>query len=92
MTKNNLLAALFGVVALGALFFKLPGIPDLFGMTCKSCTASSPYFPMLAAAYFAFLISFILSFPTFPSFSKALGGLFWALGLLVTLTYISPEW
>lgn len=93
MIRNNHFASLLGVIALSVLFFKLPGVPNLFGITeCKSCTTNTPYLPMLAAAYFAFIIAIMLSFPLFPSLSVAIGGLFWSIGLMVTLTYFSTEW
>lgn len=81
-----------GWVALSALLFKLPGFPELFGMTrCHSCSTDTPYIPMLAAGYFAGFITSILSFKRLPTPILKWGGIIWAVGLSICLTFLSPR-
>lgn len=84
---------LFGLVALFALFFKLPGVPELFGIVgCKSCTASTPYIPLFAAGYFAAFTACTLCFRSLPSNALKVAGVLWAVLLAVVLTFLSPVW
>lgn len=83
------------VIALAVLFLKLPETPNPFGIFgCKNCLSQDPYFTLLSAAYFAFLLAISWLFPTFPSHREvALGGLLWAVLLGLTLTYMLwPNW
>jgi len=85
--------ALFAVIALIFLFFKLPGVPELFGISdCKSCSTSTPYLPMLAAAYFSAFLTCILCFRSLPTRSIRYAGLVWSVGLAISLSYLSPDW
>lgn len=84
---------LLGIVALILLFFKLPGVPELFGIVnCTSCSTSTPYVPMLAAGYFAAFLTCRLCFPSLPKPPLKIGGLVWSLGLATVLTYLSASW
>jgi len=86
-------APLFGLVALILLFFKLPGVPELFGiLNCKSCSTTTPYLPMVTAAYFSAFVTCILCFPSLPARPLKYAGIVWALGLAICLTYLSPTW
>ncbi len=80
-----------GIIALAALFFKLPEAPNIFGI-CKACSSSGPYLPLIGAGYFALLVSVSLLFPAFPKPLIARGGLLWAMLLALVLTTISPGW
>jgi len=78
-----------GIVALLALFLKMPATPYLFGFfTCKTCVANDPYFPLVGAGYFAVLIALSLLFPRFPSPMFARSGLVWSVFLAGALTAI----
>lgn len=83
-----------GILALAALFFKLPETPNAFGILgCKTCTSSDPYQPLVGSGYFAALIAVSLLFPAFPGRLVARGGLTWAVLLALALTYIQlPVW
>ncbi len=83
-----------GILALAAMFFKLPEIPNVFGLLgCKTCTSNDPYMPLVGAGYFAALIAVSLLFPAFPSRQVARGGLTWAVLLALALTYMGlPGW
>lgn len=54
--------------------------------------AETPYFPMLAAAYFSAFIVTILCFPALPSPSFKLAGIVWSIGLAFFLTFLSSFW
>ena len=85
-------AAFIGLLILTLLFFKLPGVPELFGiLNCKSCQTTTPYLPMVAAAYFAAFVTCVLCFPTLPSRPLKYGGIVWALSLAISLTYLSTQ-
>jgi thiol-disulfide isomerase/thioredoxin len=80
---------IFGILALVALFFKLPEIPSVFDLlSCKTCASTDPYLPLMGAAYFSILIAASLLFPGFPGPQVARGGLTWAVLLALTLTYL----
>jgi thiol-disulfide isomerase/thioredoxin len=83
-----------GLLALAALFLKLPEIPEVIrSFACKTCTSSEPYLPLLGAGYFAVLIAVALLFPAFPGPHIARGGLIWAVLLAGALTYLGlPDW
>lgn len=83
-----------GILALAALFFKLPETPNVFGLLgCKTCGSNDPYLPLFGAGYFAALIAVSLLFPTFPGRLVARGGLVWAVLLASALTYmLLPGW
>lgn len=76
-------AAFLCLVALGALFFKLPEVSG-----CKRCVGKEPFLPMLAAGYFAALLSSALLYPAFPKRKVARGGLVFAAVLAAVLTYL----
>ena len=93
LSLRTWLAAFFTLLALLALFLKLPGVAEFVGLTgCTSCSASSPLLPMAAAGYFALLLTAILAFSPFAPLPLARAGLFFAAGLAATLTILSPEW
>ncbi len=78
----------FGILALIALFLKMPGT-----VSCRICSSSDPYLPLLGAGYFSLLIAASLLFPTFPGTKLARAGLTWAVLLALILIYIDfPEW
>jgi thiol-disulfide isomerase/thioredoxin len=82
---------ILGIIALLALFFKLPELSPLVG--CKTCASDHPYFALLGSGYFAALIAAFLLFPAFPGKRVARGGLTWAVLLALALTYINyPNW
>lgn len=83
-----------GIIALLAIFLKLPEAQGLFSfLSCKACSNSNPYFPLAASGYFAALISISLLFPTFPNPLIARGGLIWSLLLAIPLTLMTlPDW
>lgn len=83
-----------GIIALIALFLKLPETPNLFGyLGCKTCTSSDPYLPLIGAGYFAALIAVSMLFPSFPGPLIAKGGLTWAVLLAAAMTYVNyPGW
>lgn len=77
----------FGLLALGALFLKMPETPNFFGLyECKACVSGGPFLPLFGAGYFTILIALSLLFPAFPSPRVAKGGLIWALLLTIVLT------
>lgn len=80
-------------LALVALFFKLPEVPNFFGvLACKSCSAGNPFLLFLGAGYFSTLFALSLLFPSFPGKRVARGGLVFAIVLMLLLTYsIYPE-
>ncbi len=83
---------LLSACALIALFFKLPGVPEFFGITqCTSCSTSTPYLPMFGAGYFAALFTLILCFRSLPVRSLKWGGYVWSIGLALILTTLSPS-
>lgn len=80
---------ILGIIALCALFLKMPEVPNILGIfKCESCVGNTPYIPMLGAGYFAVLIALSMLFPNFPSFLIARGGIVWAVLLVLVLTYI----
>ena len=83
-----------GILALAALFLKLPETPEVFRLiACKTCSSGDPYLPLLGAGYFATLVALSLLFPAFPGPLVARGGLIWAVLLALALTYLSlPVW
>lgn len=85
MTRFRNWVPLLGFLALIALFLKLPEI-SLF--KCKTCSASSPYLPLIGAGYFSALTAASLLFPAFPSRLIARAGFTWAVLLAIALTYI----
>lgn len=89
MNKRNCLAALCAVGALIALFFKLPGLAEI--SKCVSCTASTPYLPMLGASYFAFLAALFMASVGPIGKNRAKIGLIFALGLFLSLSYLNSE-
>ncbi|MFZ0565563.1 MAG: TlpA disulfide reductase family protein [Chlamydiales bacterium] len=81
------------LIALFFLFFKLPGVPEFFGISnCSSCTTFTPYLPMFAAAYFSAFLTSILCFRSWPSRSMKYAGIAWSIGLAIGLTYIGSGW
>jgi hypothetical protein len=81
---------LLGIIALIALFLKLPEASNFFALyKCRSCIYNEPYLPLIGCGYFGFLIAASLLFPAFPNRYLALGGLIWALLLSFVLTYIN---
>lgn len=81
---------LLGIVALIALFLKLPEASNFFTLfKCKSCISNEPYLPLIGCGYFGFLVAVSLLFPAFPNRYLAFGGLIWALLLSCVLTYIN---
>lgn len=87
--NKKIIPVAFSLLALLAIFFKLPDVSDLIGLIeCSTCSHPSPYIPMLAAAYFAALIATILCFDTIPSPPMRYAGLVWAIGLAIVLTYL----
>lgn len=94
MKSPRSFAPLLGIIALVALFLKLPEIPDSLGLfKCKTCIAADPYLPLLGSFYFGALISVSLLFPNFPGPHMARAGLIWAVLLALTLTYLEfPRW
>jgi thiol-disulfide isomerase/thioredoxin len=85
---------IFGILALLALFLKLPETPNLFDvMGCKACSSADPFLPLIGASYFTALIAASLLFPSFPGRLVARGGLTWAVLLALTLSIIDlPGW
>lgn len=83
-----------GIIALAALFLKLPETPNFFGLiACKTCSSKDPYLPLVGAGYFATLVAVSLLFPSFPRPLVARGGLTWSVLLAAALTYINlPVW
>lgn len=82
------------IIALLAMFLKLPEAPNFFGLyTCKSCSAGSFYMPLCGGAYFSLLLAASLLFPSFPSRRIARAGLLSALLVFISLTYLDlPNW
>lgn len=91
--KNDQLKRLVPILAffaLGALFLKLPEVPDFLGLfECKKCLASDPYAILAAAGYFAVLLAAYFLFPNFPSKEMARAGFLWAVLLMFALTFIN---
>lgn len=85
---------ILGILALVALFLKLPGTPNLFSyLGCKTCSSSDPYLPLIGAGYFSTLVAVSLLFSNFPGPLIARGGLIWAVLLAMAMTYINlPGW
>jgi thiol-disulfide isomerase/thioredoxin len=83
-----------GILALIALFLKLPETPHFFGyLGCKTCSSSDPYLPLIGAGYFSILVAVSLIFPNFPGPLIARGGLLWAVLLAAAMTYVNlPGW
>ncbi len=86
MKRARIWIPIFGLLALAALFLKLPEIPSIF--KCKTCVPGKPYLPMIGSGYFALLIALSMLFPAFPSPLIARAGLIWAALLAISLTYI----
>lgn len=87
MTSPRIFIPILGLLALAALFFSLPEIPDFFGIfKCKSCVSNHPYMSLIGAGYFTLLITISVLFPQFPSKAIAIGGFIWAASLAVFLT------
>lgn len=87
---NNLriLVPILGILALAALFFKLPEATKHFGFfSCKTCLPGDPYLPLIGAGYFSVLVAISLLFPAFPRKRMARGGLIWAVLLAFAMTY-----
>jgi thiol-disulfide isomerase/thioredoxin len=78
---------ILGIIALIALFLKMPEAASFF--SCKHCSPSDPYLPLIGASYFATLMAISLLFPSFPSPQIARGGLTWATLLALALTYLN---
>lgn len=85
---------ILGIIALTALFLKMPEAPNVFGIfKCDTCVGNTPYLPMIGAGYFAILLAISMLFPSFPNLSMAHGGLIWAVLLFFVLTSIDfPQW
>lgn len=80
---------ILGILALLAMFFKLPEAASLLGAAkCPTCPLGSPYVPLIGGAYFSVLIAVSLLFPSFPAPQIARGGLLWAVLLFISLTYL----
>lgn len=80
-----------GLIALAAMFLKLPEISRLF--QCATCGFHDPYIPLISCGYFAALTALSLLFPAFPNRYIAWGGLVWALLLFFVMTwYQLPHW
>ncbi len=90
LTQNlRLSVPLLGIIALIALFLKLPEASHFFTLLkCKSCISNEPYLPLIGCGYFGFLTAVSLLFPDFPNRYLAFGGLIWAVLLSSVLTYI----
>jgi len=89
---RSLSVPILGMIALAALFLKLPEIAKLFS-SCKSCNLADPYMPLIGCGYFGLLIALALLFPAFPSRILARGGLVLALSLAFLFTSLSlPSW
>ena len=83
------LVPFLGILALIALFLKLPETAKMFHvLSCKTCSSPDPYLPLFGTAYFAMLIAISMLFPNFPGPWVARSGLIWAVLLALTLTYI----
>lgn len=94
MKQARFWVPILGILALAALFLKLPETPNFFGIfECKTCTSSDPYLPLIGSGYFSALVAVSLLFPAFPCRQLARGGLIWAVLLAFALTYINwPGW
>lgn len=94
MNKVRNWIPLLGMIALLALFFKLPETPALFSIFhCKTCASSDPYLPLLGAAYFSLLTAVSVLFPAMPGPKVSRAGLVWAILLAVAMTYVDwPGW
>lgn len=86
MKKARQVIPFLGIFTLALLFLKMPESPNL--LSCKTCTSSDPYLPLIGAGYFASLVALSILFPTFPGPRFARGGLLWAVLLAFALTYI----
>lgn len=90
-SKTNLRSyiPIFCMIALTALFFKMPETPSILGFfKCKTCPLGDPYLPMLGGGYFATLLAISLLFPTHPHLLMARIGMAWSVLLAAALTYI----
>lgn len=94
MKRLRNLVPVFGVLALVALFFKLPETPSLLGIfECKACVSDHPYWALLGAGYFAMIIALALLFPALPTPPWARVGFIWAVLFAAALTYSNlPNW
>jgi len=82
---------ILGILALAALFFKLPETTRFF--ECKACSTTHSYVPLIGAGYFALFIAISFLFPLFPSLKIAKGGLITSVLLALILTYKNiPSW
>src|SRR5579859_5515245 len=79
------LVPILGLLAITAMFLKMPATPPLFG--CKYCSSGASYVPLFGAIYFAALTATSLLFRGFPSRSVAKGGLVFAATLAAAMTY-----
>ena len=86
----KILPPLFGLIALIALFFKLPAVANFFDLiACSSCAAKTPFIVLIGAAYFSAFISVTLCFRFWPRPIFRYGGFIWALSLSIVLIYLS---
>lgn len=93
MKRCRFLVPFLGILALILLFLKLPEVPNVFLLKCKTCSSNDPYLELIGAAYFALLVGFSVLFPTFPSPQIARAGLIWSGLLALILTYLKwPQW
>lgn len=94
MRKYRLWTSALSLIALAALFLKLPETPNIFNLfECKACVSNNPYVPLIGAGYFSTLIALSLFFPAFPNRQIARGGLTWAVLLAIALTWVDfPSW
>lgn len=79
-------APVLGIVAMAAMFLKMPATPPIFG--CKFCASGTSYLPLFGAAYFAALTAIPLLFPGFPGRQMAKGGLVFAATLAFAMIYL----
>ncbi len=82
--------SVFAILALAALFLKLP---EISGIKCRSCFSVDPYLALIGSCYFGLLFAVSLLFPTFPGKRVSRSGLTWAVSLAAALTYAGlPHW
>jgi hypothetical protein len=80
---------ILGLIALVALFLKLPEISRIMLQPyCTLCAENTLYIVLIGAGYFSLLIALSLVFPEFPGPYLARGGLIGALLLGLTLAYL----
>ncbi len=90
MKFSRSFVSLLAILALAALFLKLPEIP---GIKCRSCFSLDPYLALIGSCYFGLLLAVSLLFPTLPGKRVSRSGLTWAVSLAACLTYIAlPNW